>query len=263
GPAGTKPTFTFGNVGTPMAFDIAVLQQKYGANTTFASGANTYTLPDKNAVGTYWTCIWDTGGVDKLQYNGSKPVVINLNMASLAHALDGGGKLSYAKYVAGGFTIANGVWIENAIGGKGADLITGNIKNNLLAGGLGNDTLSGGGGNDTLTGGGGADRIFGGAGNDMFRFVARTDSGVGVKADTVMDFDDGSNDTIDLSGVYGPKLAYIHAANFTKIGQVRINDIAGADVLAEVNTGGSLAADFAIRLSATTLGSMTKTDFIL
>ena len=47
-----------------MAFDIAVLQDKYGANTTFANGNSTYTLPDKNGVGTYWACIWDTGGTD-------------------------------------------------------------------------------------------------------------------------------------------------------------------------------------------------------
>jgi len=45
--------------------------------------------------------------------------------------------------------------------------------------------------------------------------------------------------------------------------QVGINDIAGADVLVEVNTGGTLAPDPAIRLTATTLASMTAMDFVL
>ena len=44
---------------------------------------------------------------------------------------------------------------------------------------------------------------------------------------------------------------------------VRINDVAGADVVVEVNTGGSLAADFSIRLVKTTLASMNAGDFVL
>ena len=63
--------------------------------------------------------------------------------------------------------------------------------------------------------------------------------------------------------LFGPALTYRHNGAFTAAGQLRINDIAGADLLVEVNTGGSLAADFAIRLTATTLGSMTASDFIL
>ena len=54
-----------------------------------------------------------------------------------------------------------------------------------------------------------------------------------------------------------------HNLGFTAAGQVRINDIAGADVLVEVNTGGSLAPDFAVRLTATALVDMTASDFIL
>ena len=44
---------------------------------------------------------------------------------------------------------------------------------------------------------------------------------------------------------------------------MRINDIAGADVIVEVNTGGSLSADVSIRLKGTTLASMTASDFVL
>ena len=71
------------------------------------------------------------------------------------------------------------------------------------------------------------------------------------------------NDTIDLAAVYGGVLAYRHNGAFTAAGQVRINDIAGADVIVEVNTGGTLAADMQIRLTGTILASMTSTDFVL
>lgn len=56
--------------------------------------------------------------------------------------------------------------VEDAIGGKGHDALTGDKTANLLSGGKGNDTLIGGGGNDTLKGGAGADLLVGGAGND-------------------------------------------------------------------------------------------------
>ena len=58
-------------------------------------------------------------------------------------------------------------------------------------------------------------------------------------------------------------LAYRHNLAFTAAGQVRINDIAGADLIVEVNTGGTLAADMQIRLTGTTLASMAASDFFL
>jgi Ca2+-binding RTX toxin-like protein len=156
----------------------------------------------------------------------------------------------------------------------GNDFVTGGIDANTFFGGAGNDTLSGNGGNDTLNGEAGLDIINGGLGrdllsggteNDRFVFSARTHSLVGVNSDRILDFDDPGmgNDTINLSALFGPKLQYIHAAAFTKLGQVRINDVAGPDVLVEANLVGSLAADFSIRLTATTLGSMNAGDFIL
>ena len=57
----------------------------------------------------------------------------------------------------GGYTIAAGVTIENAIGGKGDDTITGNAANNTLKGGPGKDQLTGYIGDDTLVGGKGDD----------------------------------------------------------------------------------------------------------
>ena len=48
----------------------------------------------------------------------------------------------------GEFTISAGSVIENAIGGLGADTLTGNVSNNLLRGNAGNDTIDGGAGTD-------------------------------------------------------------------------------------------------------------------
>jgi Ca2+-binding RTX toxin-like protein len=63
------------------------------------------------------------------------------------------------------------IQVENAIGGSGADAITGSEDDNVLTGGRGADTLSGGDGNDTLVGGRDNDSLTGGLGDDVFRFV--------------------------------------------------------------------------------------------
>jgi Ca2+-binding RTX toxin-like protein len=153
----------YGYAKGPMAYDIAAVQFLYGAKTTTASGDTIYDLPDANVAGTGWTCIWDTGGTDMLRYSGTKNTILDLTAATLDGATTGGGVLSYAAFVSGGFTIANGVVIENAMGGSGNDIITGNHANNTLFGGDGNDTLFGAAGNDVLFGMGGNDELQGGA----------------------------------------------------------------------------------------------------
>ncbi|UWQ93546.1 M10 family metallopeptidase C-terminal domain-containing protein (plasmid) [Rhodobacteraceae bacterium M382] len=79
----------------------------------------------------------------------------------------------------GGYSIANGVVIENASGGAKGDLLIGNTANNTLDGkggkdalfGFdGNDTLKGGADDDEMTGGDGDDRLEGGAGTDVAIF---------------------------------------------------------------------------------------------
>jgi serralysin len=142
---------------TPMAFDIAVLQEKYGANTNTNAGDTIYDLPDSNAAGAFYSCIWDAGGTDTIRHNGNAAAVIDLRAASLAYEYNGGGSVSYVSDIYGGFTIAANVDIENAIGGSGNDEITGNSSNNVLEGGAGDDTLTGYDGNDTLIGGAGDD----------------------------------------------------------------------------------------------------------
>jgi hypothetical protein len=58
-------------------------------------------------------------------------------------------------------------------------------------------------------------------------------------------------------------LTYIHNAFFSGIGQVRINDIAGPDVIVELNLGGTLAPDMQIRLEHTPAGVDVGGRFLL
>jgi serralysin len=142
-------------------------------------------------------------------------------------------------------------------------VLTGSAAANYLNGGAGHDTIDALGGADVLFGGTGRDIMTGGLGDDTFDFSAATESVVGAGADVITDFDDSGNDRIDLSGLFGPAMAYRGTAAFTAVGQVRINDIAGADLLVEVNLAGTLAADMQIRLTATLLVSMAASDFFL
>ena len=161
-------SFAYGWEGTPMAFDIAALQEMYGANMSFHTGNNVYRLPGANGAGAFWACIWDAGGIDTISAaNLGGNCVINLNDAPL-EGPNAGGFVSWLNGIRGGFTIANDVIIENAIGGKGNDSIAGNEFANDLRGGLGMDTLDGGVGNDTVNGGVGADSLTGGGGDDVY-----------------------------------------------------------------------------------------------
>lgn len=150
----------------PSAIDIAVIQSKYGANMETATGNDRYVLPGENAAGTGYLAIWDAGGTDEILYRGQADAVIDLRAATLKVNAGGGGYVSHAEGIHGGFTIANGVVIEKATGGAGDDEITGNGARNTLSGRGGEDVIRGGNGNDTLIGGGGSDDLFGGNGRD-------------------------------------------------------------------------------------------------
>lgn len=137
------------------AIDIAALQSIYGANTTHAAGNTVYGLTGALQA------IWDAGGIDSIDFSASGlDAVIDLRAASLAVAEGGGGYLSFvrsltnwgAEQAVGGYTIANGVVIENAVSGSGNDRLQGNAAANQLTGGLGNDSLYGDAGNDVLRG---------------------------------------------------------------------------------------------------------------
>jgi Ca2+-binding RTX toxin-like protein len=146
-------SYEYGWQGGPMAFDIAALQKIYGANMTYNAGPNIYALPNDNAPGTFWSCLWDAGGSDYIVASKSGfSCVINLNAAPL-EGPNAGGYVSWMAGIRGGFTIANGVVIENAQGYIGNDVLIGNEVANILLGDRGNDTLDGGLGADSMSGG--------------------------------------------------------------------------------------------------------------
>ena len=157
----------YGSEAGPMALDIAVLQALYGKGGPHKAGNSTYLIDGENGAGTYWQTIWDTGGIDTLRYDGARDTDIDLRAATLQQGPGGGGYISSAKGIAGGYTIANGVWIENAVGGSGDDDITGNTLGNYLQGRGGIDWISGADGNDRIEGGRGADRMWGDNGSDV------------------------------------------------------------------------------------------------
>jgi Ca2+-binding RTX toxin-like protein len=132
----------------------------------------------------------------------------------------------------------------SAIGNGRANIITGSATGNKILG------LGGG---DTLTGGGG---------NDAFIYKDAFDSSAAHR-DTIKDFDDSGDDRIDLQEVSFFTLTWRGVGAFTGVQQLRLHDIAGPDVLVEVNLAGSAAPEMVIRLANTTIGSMAISDFIL
>jgi Ca2+-binding RTX toxin-like protein len=232
GPVGTvgDPNL-WGMAAGPMGFDIAVLQAKYGANLTHNSGSNTYVLGDVHGSGAHWKSIWDTGSIDTMRYNGTKNTTIDLRAATLEQELNGGGFVSAVAGVAGGYTIANGVVIENATGGAGNDAIFGNAADNTLIGSLGRDTINGHEGNDTIIGGQGDDSINGGNGQDYIRGGDDNDTITGGSGADTIEGGDG-NDSL-VGGADDNKL-YGQGGNDTLVGgsqDDRLNGGGGDDFL--------------------------------
>jgi Ca2+-binding RTX toxin-like protein len=193
-PDGTSPSLQYGYEGTPMAVDIAVLQSKYGANMAYHTGDNTYFLPTSNGSGTFYSCIWDAGGTDTIAYTGNSPALIDLRAATLQVEPGGGGFLSYVDGIFGGYTIANGVTIENATGGNGDDFLRGNGVGNLLIGGKGDDIIRGASGKDTLKGGAGKDVIMGGRDGDLLSGGVGKDTLDGKSGNDTLYGDKGKDD---------------------------------------------------------------------
>jgi Ca2+-binding RTX toxin-like protein len=208
----------YGYLGGLMAFDIAVIQDKYGVNEEWATGNDTYTLKDENAVGTFYSSIWDGGGTDQIVYDGTRDTVIDLRPATLKYEEGGGGRVSYAYGIYGGFTVANGVTIENARSGAGNDVLNGNDAAN---------TLDSGAGNDRLDGGAGADQMFGGMGDDVYVIDNAAD-----RANEL--FADGGIDTVESSitatlGGNIENLVLTGTGNTTGVGNGLANSLTGND----------------------------------
>ncbi|MDP3671019.1 MAG: Ig-like domain-containing protein [Telluria sp.] len=157
---------------TPMLYDVMAIQAIYGSSTTtrtentiygFSSniagaGANIYNFTlNQNPVLT----IFDSDGIDTINASGWSS---NSSISLVA------GSYSSCNYMTNNIAIAFGCVIENAVGGSGNDILTGNSSANRLEGGIGNDVLTGGSGNDILNGGSGNDTFNGGDGDDTAIF---------------------------------------------------------------------------------------------
>ncbi|WP_448652262.1 M10 family metallopeptidase C-terminal domain-containing protein [Pseudomonas fluorescens] len=129
--------------------------------------------------------IRDTGGIDTLDFSGfwqNQVIDLRHNSASSVGGLRNN------------VSIAEGVTVENAIGGTGRDRIVGNAVNNVITGGAGGDELWGVGGRNT------------------FKYAKATDSSV-YDPDQLMDFASGE-DSIDLRALateLGARLRLVNA----------------------------------------------------
>ena len=147
-------TLPFGNPGTLMPLDILAIQYLYGANRSYHSGNDTYTLVDDRVIET----LWDAGGTDLVDATQVKSaVMLNLNPGALSSVGSTLGAVAY------------NTWVENAFGSAFADTLYGNEISNQLEGRDGNDTIDGGQGNDNINGNRGNDIVQGSQGDDLLQ----------------------------------------------------------------------------------------------
>lgn len=212
----------FGYEAGPMALDIGILQDKYGTGGPANAGGTTYFMPQTNETGTHWQAIWDTGGNDTIVYHGLAKTTIDLRAATLGTNEGAGGYISAAENIVGGFTIANGVAIENARGGFGKDTLIGNAYNNNLEGRGGADLMFGGAGRDMLFGGNGNDILNGGSEDDVLYGQVGNDA---LNGNLGADILHGNNGADNLRGGDNDDLLYGGLNNDTLFGE------SGADML--------------------------------
>jgi serralysin len=264
-PASISGAFTYANFVTPALYDIAAVQQRYGADVTTRAGASIYTW---GAASTTLEVIYDAGGIDTWDLSaqtrasdidlrdGAYSSINRFTRAEqIAAAVATYGESnrgfieSYFNVIAtadlyewrDNVGIAFGTVIENVIGGSGDDTIAGNTANNNLAGCNGADSLSGLSGDDTLAGGDGNDTVTGGAGNDTFVFA----SGL----DLVTDFTaGGTDDRIDLA-------AFTSLTTFSSV--LSLASQVGANTVITFSAGNVLT------LANVTRAALTAADFLL
>lgn len=238
-PYGGYDNEQYGYAQSLMMLDIAALQYLYGADFATNAGNTVYDwspatgemfvngtgqgAPGANRI---FLTLWDGGGRDTYDFSSYQTdLTVDLNPGG--YSITSAAQLAILDKTNGieaRGNIFNGLLyeddprslIENAIGGSGADAITGNAGINVLRGGRGNDTLAGdasrdtllggigndsligGIGADTLAGGRGADTLAGGAGNDRFKYTSALEGG-----DRIADFSSlakGNNDSFLFLG---------------------------------------------------------------
>jgi serralysin len=235
GPTSGYTNEAFGYPTTFMMNDILALQTLYGADYTTNAGDTVYTwnattgqmsingvgqlTPGANRV---FMTIWDGGGndtYDMSNYGGGVTINLNPGTSSLTSLVQraylGTNSNGVAQYASG--TVYNAYlfnndarsYIENAIGGAGADTIIGNAVANILDGRGGTDVLTGGAGVDTF--------VYGNA----------------YGADRITDFN--AVDKIDLRGLTGIGSLEALLAKGTQSGSNAVFDFGGGNTLTLTN----------------------------
>ncbi len=183
------------------------------------------------------------------------------NTASYEHATSAGGTIVSLSNAATNTGHALGdtyFAIQNLLGSRFNDTLTGNGGKNRIDGRFGDDTLKGEGSDDILIGGRGKDTQTGGGGKDTFRFQYARELGLGATADVINDFKPGTAataiDKIDVSGIDAKtaaagnqKFTFIGTKAFTKAGQLRLKK-SGNNLVLQGHSGGSKAPEFEIVL---------------
>jgi serralysin len=237
---------SYGAQSGPGALDIAALQKIYGPNATAHAGADVYALPLANGPGVGWTSIWDTGGIDTISGEGSSDrVSIDLRAATLAVGdHNAGGYISKGFNVSGGFTIAAGTVIENAVGGNNGDDLQGNAAGNTMRGNAGKDKIWGEAGADVLFGGAGTDSLYGGADNDILLggddddYMNGGDGNDMLDGESGWDFMFGGAGTDAMIGGIGQDIMYGEDGNDNLSGGIEIDKLWGGSGN-DVVTGGT------------------------
>ncbi len=218
----------------PQIADVLAIQNIYGAATGIHAGNSVYgynaTAGSAYNFATYSTApaftITDTSGTDSIDASGfGGSQTINLGAEQFSSI---GGLLN-------NISITRGTVVENAIGGAGADAITGNAAANVLVGGGGDDIILGGDGADTLTGGIGADTLDGGNGDDILKFNTGDLSVIGGVG----------NDTANVADASGATFAFAVGSGIeTVIGSAGIDTLNASAVTTSMAIYGGDSGDF-------------------
>ena len=183
-----------------MMYDIAALQQMYGATYDYNRFSSTYTWDEVSGAfyidgveqfdgmgDTIFHTIWDGGGwVDHYDLsNFTSDVLLDLrpgyysdfDLDSNQYAADLGDGNYASGQVYNALMYEDDTWslIEKGTGGSGNDVIIGNVLNNQIDGQDGDDTIYGYDGFDRLVGSAGNDVIYGGASRDTIIGAADDD----------------------------------------------------------------------------------------
>jgi serralysin len=242
-------TNTGGNYGgryasVPLVLDIAAIQDIYGPNPTAFQGDTVYGF-NSNAGRAWFAAdsassrlifaVWDTGGTDTFDFSGyGQASRIDLNPAAFSSV--------------GGLTdnvsIADGVTIENVVGGPGGDTVAGNAAGNFVRGMDGNDSVLGAAGDDDLNGNVGSDTVDGGGDRDFVRGGQGDDWVYGGAGDDLHVNGNLGSDTVH--GGDGADSVYGGQGNDRLFGDDG-HDLVSGDVGDDILTGGAGADRFVLR----------------